>query len=304
MFLSLLTICMSISRFCGFAQIHLSAQLWLSEPWGADFGAASQTRRESTVPRWFIVQATYTVQCFCPAVEGSWDIQKEKGDLVHESKWNLFLSDVVPRARDTMTNRAWCLSSRTQKLVGKTHTHRDRQRNITSTLMKTSQGPTKPLQGNWRPTEGEWRGARTVLMSQGRWKVCRAHSSLQDWLGAEAGVRTASVGSHQGRRSGLWCGEERRRLSEAGQWVANTRAATLFHGWWEMDLLQVSPVEVALMERVGEGVKDPAKGSHESSWKALRTRQWKWWNICEIFGKWSLQDLIVMTVQEERDGSG
>ena len=69
-----------------------------------------------------------------------------------------------------------------------------------------------------------------------------------------------------------------------------------------MDLLAVSPVEVTLMERVGGGGKEPAKGSHVRSSKALRARQWKWWNICEIFGKWHLQDLIVMTMQEEREG--
>ena len=71
-----------------------------------------------------------------------------------------------------------------------------------------------------------------------------------------------------------------------------------------MDLLAVSPVEVTLMERVGGGGKEPAKGSHVRSSKALRARQWKWWNICEIFGKWHLRDLIVMTMREEREGSG
>ena len=57
-----------------------------------------------------------------------------------------------------------------------------------------------------------------------------------------------------------------------------------------MDLLAVSPVEVSLMERVGGGGgKEPAKGSHVRSSKALRARQWKWWN---------------MTMREEREGSG
>lgn len=204
MFLSLLTSRVFVSRFWGFAQIHLSAQLWLTEPSGSRLWCSLPDQKgERCSP---MVHCSSNPHCsmLLSCRGGELRYSQGKGRSGGESKGNWFLSDVIPRARNTVTNRACSLSSRTLKLVGKTHTHTDNiiQPALWRRHCRVQQSQCKETEVKRRVERSQDSPCESGMLGR-KLRVYRARSPLQDWLGGEAGVRAAGLGSHQGRRSGV-----------------------------------------------------------------------------------------------------